>query len=210
MIPHFYVLVEEPSMEAYLLENLPSLLEESTFSVHAFQGKDNMIRRLPDRLRGFSHTLQPNEVVVVMLDRDDDDCVQLKEKLLGFGVDAGLNTSGCAGRECPKLIIRIVVEELEAWYFGDWEAVCEVYPRMNPNVPRQAAYRNSDQILGGTWEAFERLLRNRGYHTTGLRKTEAARLIGKVTIADRNTSPSYKCFHDGLRKAENCLLSSLS
>ena len=67
-----------------------------------------------------------------------------------------------------QLVNRVVIEELEAWYFGDWEAVRSAYPRVSPTVPNQSRYRNPDSVQGGTWEAFERILKGHGYFRTGL------------------------------------------
>jgi hypothetical protein len=69
---------------------------------------------------------------------------------------------------------RISIEELEAWYFGDWKAVQEAYQGVK-DISKLAAYRNPDTIRGGTWEAFERELQSAGYFTGGLQKIAAAR-----------------------------------
>ena len=53
---------------------------------------------------------------------------------------------------------RIAIEELEAWYFGDWTAVVQAWPRVSANVPAQRGYRDPDAIPGGTWQAFECVL----------------------------------------------------
>ena len=96
---------------------------------------------------------------------------------------------------------RIVVEELEAWYFGDWEAVCRAYPRTSPNTPRKAAYRQPDSINGGTWEKFEKIMQRHGYFEGGLRKVEAARKIARYTDPARNRSGSFLKFRDAIVEA---------
>ena len=85
----------------------------------------------------------------------------------------------------------MAIEELEAWYFGDWSAVRRAYPRVSAKVPRQAKYRFPDAIKGGTWEAFERILKRAGYFRTGLRKIEAARAVAEHMDPERNSSPSF-------------------
>ena len=57
--------------------------------------------------------------------------------------------------------IEFLVEELEAWYFGDWEAVRKAYPKVSRTVPRSARYRDADKIVGAA-EAFERVMRGAG------------------------------------------------
>ena len=76
------------------------------------------------------------------------------------------------------------------------------YPRVSPNVPQQAGYRDPDAIQGGTWEAFERILKKRGYFRNGrLRKTEAARAIASNIDPARNRSRSFAAFRDALAEA---------
>ena len=99
------------------------------------------------------------------------------------------------------MVNRIAIEELEAWYFGDWKAVKSAYPRVSATVPNRAPYRNSDAIKGGTWEAFERILQNGGYFKNGLRKVEAARTIAAHLNPDCNRSHSFVKFRDALIEA---------
>jgi hypothetical protein len=93
---------------------------------------------------------------------------------------------------------RIAIEELEAWYFGDWNAVKSAYPRVSTSIPQKEAFRNPDAISGGTWEAFERLMKKAGYFEGGLRKIEAARQIGRQVDWQRNSSLSFQYFRDAI------------
>ena len=43
-------IVEEPSMEAFLRSVLPIILDDTHFDIHVFQGKDQLLKRLPSRL----------------------------------------------------------------------------------------------------------------------------------------------------------------
>lgn len=74
----------------------------------------------------------------------------------------------------------------------------KAYPRVNRNVPSRARYRYPDEVTGGTWEAFERVLKSAGYFTTGLRKIEAARAIARHMEPGRNTSPSFQALQGAL------------
>ena len=65
---------------------------------------------------------------------------------------------------------RLVIEELEACFFGEVEAICAAYPRISPNLAQQAKHRNPDPVEAGTWEALERELKKKGYHPDGLSK----------------------------------------
>jgi Domain of unknown function (DUF4276) len=195
-VRHLVFLVEEPSTEAFLRELLPRFLPvESTFEIHAFQGKHDLLGKLAARLRAYSTWLPAHWRLVVLVDRDDEECRQLKARLESAATLANLRTRSRTRRGKPwQLVNRIAIEELEAWYFGDWVAVCAAFPKVSPDVINQAAFRKSDEIRGGTWEAFERVLRKRGYFNTGLGKIEAARRIAFHVDPSRSRSPSFNAF----------------
>ena len=94
--------------------------------------------------------------------------------------------------------IEFLVEELEAWFFGDIEAINKAYPKVSTNIATQAKYRVPDAIKGGTWEALEKLLQDKGYHLGGLQKVKAARDISPHMEPSRNTSKSFQVFYNGL------------
>lgn len=98
------------------------------------------------------------------------------------------------------MVNRVATEELEAWYFGDWEAVLRVYPRVSKAIPIKESFRNPDAIAGGTWEAFERILQRAGYFKNGLRKTEAARALGQWANPNHNRSHGFQVFLRALQE----------
>ena len=199
---HLVLLVEEPSMETFLHTLLPQLLPEScTFEIHAFAGKTDLLGKLEQRLRAYRRWLLPDWRLVVLVDRDNDDCHDLKARLEELAMNAGLRTLSRARAGDWQLVNRVVIEELEAWYFGDWNAVCAAYPRVSRSVPRRSGYRDPDDIRGGTWEAFERILKRHGYFTTGLRKIEAAQAIAAHLAADQNRSRSFNQFRYAIAQA---------
>lgn len=85
--------------------------------------------------------------------------------------------------------------------FRRLEAVRNAYPRVPAQVSYRSPYRRPDGIEGGTWEAFERVMRRRRYFRTGLNKVEAARAIVARIEPARNRSPSFKLFHDAIVEA---------
>jgi regulator of sigma D len=194
---HLEILVEEPSMEAALALLLARLIGEISFAIHSHQGKTDLLAKLPPKLAAYGRWIPESYRIVVVVDRDDDDCIELKQRLEAMGEAADLMTRNRAGSRW-KLLPRLAIEELEAWYFGDWQAVRAAYPRVKANVPRKAGYRDPDAIEGGTWEAFERVLQEVGYFATGLRKIEAARAIAPCMVPARNTSASFRCLRDAL------------
>ena len=199
---HLELLVEEPSMEAFLGALLPRLLpQDRTFVVHPFQGKSDLLSRLEPRLRGYAAWLPADWRIVVVVDRDDADCRALKRQLEVMARRAGLRTRSRAGNAPWQLVNRIAIEELEAWYFGDWAAVRTAFPRASANVPRRQGFRNPDAIAGGTWEAFERVMQAHGYFKGGLLKIEAARTIGAHVDPARSSSRSFRAFSDAIVEA---------
>ena len=197
---HLEFLIEEPSMEAFLVALLPRLFPDSTFAFRVFQGKKDMLGKLEARLQGYAHWLSDYGRIVVVVDRDDDDCHALKQRLEDAAAKAGLCTR--SSKEASwQVVNRIAIEELEAWYFGDWEAVRRAYPKVSRTIPKQAKYRNPDEIRGGTWEAFERVLQNGGYFRSGLRKREAARTVAAYIDPHCNRSHSFVKFRNALIEA---------
>ncbi|OEU42408.1 hypothetical protein BGV40_09765 [Methanosarcina sp. Ant1] len=198
---HLEILVEEPSMEAFLRELLPRMLgDKVSFEVYPFQCKDDLLAKLSSRLKGYSAWLPADWRIVVVVDRDDEDCRKLKQRLDETVLREGLRTRSRDATNW-QVVNRIVIEELEAWYFGDWAAVKRAYPRVSANIPQKEAYRNPDAISGGTWEAFERLMKKSGYFEGGLRKIEAARHLGRQIDWQHNSSLSFQYFRDAVLEA---------
>ena len=189
-------------MEVFLQTLLPRLLpEDSTFTIHVFRGKYDLLRKLWNRLRAYAVWLPENYRVVVVTDRDNNDCQTLKRRLEAVAAESGLVTRSKANDSMWRVVNRIAIEELEAWYFGDWKAVCRAYPRVSPNIPNQACYRDPDAIRGGTWEAFERIMKHHGYFRGGLGKVQAASAIAQNIDPARSRSNSFKVFHDAIMEA---------
>ena len=131
----------------------------------------------------------------------DEDCQQLKDKLETIARETGLKTkSRVPNQDSFQLLNRIAIEELEAWFFGDVNAIVSAYPKVSPNLGKQAKFRNPDEIKGGTWEALEKVLKKVGYHQGGLEKVKAAREISQFMNPQENRSPSFQMFYQGLSK----------
>jgi Domain of unknown function (DUF4276) len=187
------VLVEEPSMERALRLLLPKIVPCVRFEIRDFRGKTTLLRELPNRLCGYRAWIATTSIrLVVVVDRDGDDCIELKDRLRQIAEQAGLRTG-------IEVLNRIAIEELEAWYFGDILALCRAYPKVPASLGQKAGYRDPDAITGGTWEALERVLQNHGYHVTGLRKLHAANDIAPHMDVESNLSKSFQVFRDGLR-----------
>lgn len=191
---HYVLLVEDRSSEAFLREALPRLLRgKATFGVYPFLGKNDLLKKLPKRLNGYASWLPVDWRIVVLLDRDDDDCQRLKQRLEIMAASAGLATRS-VNRAAWRVANRIAVEELEAWFFGDLDAVRKAFPRVSRRISKKKEpYRNPDDI-SRTWEALEKLLKQAGYFPSGLQKISTARAIGRHLDPDANTSQSFQTF----------------
>ncbi|KAF0127376.1 MAG: hypothetical protein FD189_123 [Elusimicrobia bacterium] len=199
MLSHIEFLVEEPSAESALDNLLPKILPAGvTFQVHPYEGKSNLLKKLPGRLKGYKNWLPSGWKIVVLIDEDRQDCGAIKRQLEDAARQAGLSTKS----EAPgnfQVLNRIAIEELEAWFFGDIQALSTAYPGVPISLSAKAAYRDPDAIKGGTWEKLERVLQKAGYFSTGLRKIEAATEISRHMIPDDNRSKSFQTLLSGIK-----------
>ena len=188
-------------MEAFLRGFLPRVLPAGHgFEVHPFRGKGDLLRQLQGRLEGYANWLPADWRIVVLVDRDDDDCVVLKDELERKAARAGLRTRATSAASW-QVVNRVVIEELEAWYFADWDAVYSAFPKVSPTLGKKPRYRDPDAIRGGTWETFERILQECGYFKAGLRKVEVARTMGAIVATNGNRSRSFTKFYEAIAEA---------
>lgn len=196
---HIECLVEEPSAEAALHYLIPQIVPDAGFSIHPFQGKHDLLRKLPARLRGYRSWLPEDGRIVVLIDADQNDCKQQKAQLEQYASTAGFVTSTtCAAGATFQVLNRLAMHELEAWLLGDRDALQKAYPKVAKDLEKKKGYRNPDSIRD-TWEALERVLQQAGYHKSGLRKIEAARAIAQHMRPGANRSPSFRVFCQGLQ-----------
>ena len=198
---HIEFLLEEPSAEAVLNAILPKILSENiSFELHVFKGKQDLLRKLPTQLQVYSKWLPGDWRIIVLIDEDRRDCHELKAKLEQAAHEAGFVTkSSAAPNEHFQVVNRLAIEELEAWFFGDIEALHEAYPRVPKNLQDQAKYRNPDAIRGGTCEALEHILKRANYYKGNLPKREVAQNIAQHMVPNRNRSKSFQVFVEGLK-----------
>ena len=199
---HIEFLVEELSTKEALDNLLPKILASSvTFDIHPYRGKADLLSKLPNRLKGYKAWLPSNYRIVILIDEDRENCIALKSKLESIVCEAGFITKSAVGIDEPfQVLNRLAIEELEAWFFGDVQALVTAYPGVSPHLATQAKYREADAITGGTWEALEKVLQRAGYHQGGLEKVKAAREISLHMNPPDNRSKSFQVFYDGLLK----------
>lgn len=199
-LSHLEILVEELSAEAALESLVPNVLGPGiSFAILPHQGKPDLLGKLPVLLRGYRRWIPEDWGIVVLIDSDGRDCLEQKSSLERIAHEAGFptrSTAGDGGRF--RVLNRLAIEELEAWFFGDVEALCGAYPGVPRTLDQRARYRDPDAIRGGTWEALERELQRAGHHRGGLSKIKAAREIASRMDPDRNRSRSFQAFRQGL------------
>jgi hypothetical protein len=203
MLERLIALVEEESAEAALNLIMPRLLPQSDVQIIRFQGKQDLLQNLLARLRGLKSWLPENWLLLVLVDRDRDDCKNLKQQLETIAKQAGLVSKSAVRRGSRfQVVNRIVIEELESWFFGDWEAVHFAYPKVPSTIPAKQKFRDPDAVVGGTWEALERIFRRAGYFESGLRKIELARSVAPHMEPTRNKSRSFQVFLEAIEAAK--------
>jgi len=198
-----FVHVEEPSMAVALELLLPRILNErrTVPKIIDHGSKQALLNNLPARLKGYARWPNPGLRVLVLVDRDDDDCRRLKTRLEDARRTAGLHSKTQPGPDGRfQVVNRIVVEELEAWFLGDVSALVTAFPGLPESLSHRQAFRDPDAVRGGTWEALHRLLKKSGYYagSSKLPKIDVARRVAKHMDPARNRSASFRAFATGL------------
>ena len=210
---HIEFLVEDSSGEKLLAQLLPRILGEHgashTWRMKAYKGigripqgltakadpaKRMLLDQLPRLLQGYGKT--PGiDAVVVVLDSDQRNCKDFLRELKSL-------VQGC--NPVPCTLFRLAVEEMEAWYLGDREALMKAYPRAR----RDVLDRYVQDSVCGTWELLAdavytggtAAIRKAGWPLPGQIKHAWAEKIGPFMSINQNTSPSFGKFRDGLSR----------
>lgn len=175
-----------------------NLLENDHFRLHPHRGKgklpgnpqrppdpkhQGLLDQLPAKLRGYAHV--PNEFcVIVLVDADNDDCVDLKNRMLALQP-----RPNCT-------LFRIAVEETESWFIADPDAIKKAYPKAKTH---KLSTHNPDSICGA-WEKLAETIGRKPKDCGGEDKYEWATNISPHLDLERPKSPSLSAFIDGLSK----------
>ena len=159
---HLEFLLEGESDEIVLGALLPKIPAEITYAFHVFQSKQNLLKKLPERLRGYHSWLPPDWKIVILRDTDLEDCKKLKEHIRDivaqedFSIFSNTNVT-----KKGIVIIRLAMQEMEAWFFGDAEALRQAYPRLPETLDkrRNIATLTPSLLPGKNWkESCRRLV----------------------------------------------------
>lgn len=169
-------LLEEESMEHLLRGVLPRIVpdgvEGDDWVLIPHRGKSDLEQSIPRKLRAWR---EPGTRFFIIRDQDSANCVVVKERLRGIAKKA----------KRADTVVRIACRELEAWYFGDLEALANEYsaPEMKA-LKSKSGFREPDKI-GSPANELEKRLPEFG-------KTDAARRMGhRLSIDGTNTSSSF-------------------
>lgn len=217
---HFEILVEGQSELTALSILMKQILGEygvpHRWRIHKHQGigqiptnpesspnrnDRTLLHNLPAKLKAYGNEDDHDLLVVVLVDLDDRfNCVEFKNQLLSL-----LNF--CDKK--PRVLFRIAIEELEAWYLGDANALKQAYPL--GQYEKLGNYVQDSQ--NGTWEMLAEIIHPGGLNellTKGKRsplvreeKVKWAKTISPLMNVEQNLSPSFCCFRDGLRRLVN-------
>lgn len=172
-------LLEEKSMKYFLDGILPRILPENIeFITIPHEGKSALRKSLQAKLKGWT---EPDVKFVIVQDQDSNDCRRLKQELLEL----------CAETD-RQVIVRIACHELEAWYFGDLDAVSRAYGKDLTHLKAKRKYRIPDDILNPK--------RKLQHYLPEHQQIEGARRIAPQIDIHKNTSTSFQVFVSGVKK----------
>ena len=158
----------------------------------------SLLHNLSSKLRAYGNTHRKDLAVVVLVDLDNrPDCRVFKQELIH-------QLEFCIHK--PKTLFRIAIEELEAWYLGDQNAIALAYPKANLDILN---HYSQDSICG-TWELFAKVIHDKDAQellTTNKRssrllesKVRWAKTITPWMDVEHNLSPSFIAFRNGVRQ----------
>ena len=128
------LLLEEYSMKVLLDGLLPRLFPDLPFLCVPHEGKQDLERSIPRKLRAWQ---EPGVRFVVVRDNDGSDCRALKQHLVQLTLAGGRGDT----------IVRIACQELESWYFGAPDALANAFERPNlRGLAGRARFRDPDAI----------------------------------------------------------------
>lgn len=202
---HLEILIEDSSGGRLLGHLLPKLLGPNganhSWKLHSYNGigripknllagsdpsKRILLDRLPALLRGYGNT--PGiDAILVVVDTDKRDCATFLTELRAVADVPGAH---------PRVMFRLAIEEVEAWYLGDRAALLKAYPRIRSKV-LDAYVQDS---AGGTWELLASAIPSIADRSAGQIKHEWADKIGPLLNLESNRSLSFCKFRDGIRR----------
>ena len=202
---------DEPVVRV-VLERHFKLSEQRHFTIHPHRGKgmfpgtkpehlkhEGLLNQLERKLAAYGKTLGESDLVVVLLDVDDDNCIELLQEL---------NTRLNALSSKPKRVLfRLAIEEIESWFIADLEALKSAYPTRR--ITRLKAKKIAPDAIIGAAERLAEHLGIKPESITGTLKKKWAEQIAPYLNLDEPCSPSLRKFLEGLTAQIDAIRSEL-
>lgn len=177
-------MLEEPSMKVLLDELVPRLVPGWRANEHFLcvkhEGKSDLDKSLARKLKAWQ---TPGDRFMVVRDNDNADCKVIKQRYIRMCQSCGRSDT----------LVRLVCQELEAWYLGDLTALADLYGDQKLVSPAmQKRYTEPDQ-----WQKPSAELDR---HIPSFQKSSAARGMASRMNLDHNRSRSFNVFLQGVRR----------
>jgi len=206
---HFEILIEDQSGGKAMEILIPKLLgDQTTFKIRSYKGighipkglkpgsdvkKRKLLSDLPRVLQGHGKVSNSGTILVIC-DLDNGNKEQFLSELQHV-LDA------CNPK--PKAFFFLAVEEFEAWYLGDINAIHKAYPHAKTSVLN----RYTNDSICGTWELLadavykggHKALLKRGGQAVGEQKAVWATTISPYMNVADNKSPSFNDMYTKLQ-----------
>ncbi|MBC6991025.1 DUF4276 family protein [Hymenobacter sp. BT491] len=196
-------LLEEESAEDALRQLLPRVLPAHYVPrFRVFAGWQDLMGQLPALMRGYQRRIgQPaqHELRIVVLLDADGVAEARAAKQEEAAIAAGLLTYVQAKEgQHFHVFNALAVQELEAWFLGDRDAIMSAYPKVKTHHFK-GIDREPDNPPKPN-EVLWRILKEAGLFASGKRKREWAETIAPHLNPEQNTSLSFQYFREGLRR----------
>ena len=220
---HIEFLVEDASFEKFLMKfmNIDSIQrkireKDISYNVHSYRGLGNVINissskeisifkqttllgNLKKLIKGYNRTFAPLQDkidyrIMVVCDLDDKQETDFRSTLDNLLKECDNSLHVC---------FSFAIEELEAWFLGDINAIQKAYP----NVKLQILESYVNDSICGTWETLAKALghdvaklKKNPYSLTGTLKCAWADNITPYMDINNNRSDSFNTFMASIKK----------
>ena len=173
-------LLEEQSIKELLDRMLPRIFPSLRFLCIPHEGKVDLDSHIRSKLSSWR---VPGDSFIIVRDNDGEDCIALKQRL----------RDQCQQTGHDNAIIRIVCQELEAWYLGQPDAMAKAFgDEKLRDIGKMRRFRNPDTRNKPSQDVVKLY--------KGFQKINGARRIADYLTREDNQSPSFKVFLDGVER----------
>lgn len=161
----------EPVLRKMLSDRWPGSIEGSDWIIITHSGKADLQTNLIRKMRSWSFN---DPYFIILRDNDGGDCRAIKHDLLNRAEQAGKPHS-----------VRIVCQELEAWFLGDLAAVGAAFPGSKATQRQTKSNARNPDVFPNASQLIEQL-------TGSAAKVGRAQIIAQHLNISANRSPSFR------------------